>query len=38
LPPGTYTIEAWQEKFGTRTATVTAQANETKSVDLTYTP
>jgi len=38
LPPGTYTIEAWQEKFGTRTATVTVQANETKSVDLTYTP
>jgi hypothetical protein len=37
LPPGTYTIEAWHEKYGTRTATVTVQKNETKTVDLTYT-
>jgi len=38
LPPGTYTIEAWQEKYGTRTATVTVAGNETKTVDFTYTP
>jgi plastocyanin len=36
LPAGTYTIEAWQEKFGRRTATVTVQENETKTVDFTY--
>jgi hypothetical protein len=23
VPPGTYTVEAWHEKFGSRTATVT---------------
>jgi hypothetical protein len=37
LPPGTYTIEAWHERYGTRTATVTVPKNETKTVDLTYT-
>ena len=37
LPPGTYTIEAWHEKFGTQTATVTVQGNVTKTVDFTYT-
>lgn len=37
LPPGTYTIEAWHERYGTRTATVTVQDNETKNVDFTYT-
>ena len=26
LPPGTYTLEAWHEKFGTKTATVTVTA------------
>ena len=30
LPPGTYTIEAWHEKLGTRTQTVTIAAKETK--------
>jgi len=29
LPPGTYTIEAWHEKFGTQTATVTIAGTET---------
>jgi len=38
LPPGTYTIEAWQEEYGTRTATVTVQGDETTSVDFTYAP
>jgi hypothetical protein len=27
LPAGTYTLEAWHEKFGTKTATVTVGAN-----------
>jgi hypothetical protein len=37
LPPGTYTIEAWHEKYGTQTATVTVKDNETTSADFTYT-
>ncbi|HVH66882.1 MAG TPA: carboxypeptidase regulatory-like domain-containing protein [Gemmatimonadales bacterium] len=36
LPPGTYTIEAWHEKYGSRTATVTVTGTETKTVDFTY--
>jgi len=36
LPAGTYTIEAWHEKCGTRTATVTVQDGETKTVDFAY--
>ena len=36
LPPGTYTIEAWHEKYGTQTATVTVQDNETRTADFTY--
>jgi plastocyanin len=36
LPPGTYTIEAWHEKFGTRTATVTIAGTETKTANLTF--
>jgi plastocyanin len=38
LPPGTYTIEAWHEKLGTQTATVTVGAGETKTADLNFTP
>jgi hypothetical protein len=30
LPPGTYTVEAWHEKLGTQTQTVTIGAKETK--------
>jgi len=37
LPPGTYTIEAWHEKYGTQTATVTVKAAEAKTADLTFT-
>jgi|SRR5437016_5898193 len=37
LPPGTYTIEAWHEKYGTQTATVTVKAAEAKTADFTYT-
>ncbi len=36
LPPGTYTIEAWHEKFGTRTATVTIAGTETKTANITF--
>ena len=36
LPPGTYTIEAWHERYGTRDATVTVQGTETKTVDFNF--
>ena len=36
LPPGTYTIEAWHEKLGTQTQTVTIGAKESKDVDFTF--
>jgi len=36
LPPGTYTIDTWQEKLGTQEVKVTVAAGETKTVDVTY--
>jgi len=36
LPPGTYTIEAWHEKYGTQTATVTVQNNQSTTADFTF--
>jgi plastocyanin len=36
LPPGTYTIEAWHEKFGTQTATVTIAGTESKTANITF--
>ena len=36
LPPGTYTIEAWHEKYGVQTATVTVAGSETKTSDFTF--
>ncbi len=36
LPPGTYTIEAWHERYGTQTATVTVTGAETKTADFTF--
>jgi len=33
LPPGKYTITAWQEDFGSATQDVTISSNETKTVD-----
>lgn len=36
LPPGTYTIEAWHEKFGTQTATVTVAGTESKTANFTF--
>jgi len=35
VPPGTYTIEAWHEKLGATTQSVTVAAKETK--DITFT-
>lgn len=37
LPPGTYTLEAWHEKFGRQTATVTVGAKEAKTAAFTFT-
>jgi hypothetical protein len=37
LPAGTYTIEAWHEKYGTQDATVTVAAAGTKTADFTFT-
>jgi len=37
LPPGTYTIKAWHEKYGTQVATVTATAGGAKTQDFTFT-
>jgi hypothetical protein len=36
LPAGTYTIEAWHEKFGTQTQQVTVGATDSKSVPFTF--
>src|ERR1017187_1132849 len=33
VPPGNYTVEAIQEKFGRKTAQVTVAAHESKTVD-----
>jgi plastocyanin len=32
VPPGTYTMEAWHEKFGTQTATVTVTDHQAQTV------
>jgi hypothetical protein len=37
LPPGTYTIEAWQERFGAQDQTVTIGAKESKAIAFTFT-
>ena len=36
LPAGTYTIEAWHEKLGTQTQTVTVADNDKKEITLTF--
>jgi len=36
LPPGTYTITAWQEKLGTQTQKVTVGAGEAKAADFSF--
>ena len=37
VPPGTYTIDAWQERYGAVKKTVTVTAGGTATVDFTYT-
>lgn len=36
LPAGNYELEAWHEKFGTRTMSVTVGASDTKTADFTF--
>jgi hypothetical protein len=36
LPPGTYTIEAWHEKYEVMEQTITIGDNETKTLEFTY--
>jgi len=36
LPPGTYTIEAWQERYGVQDQTVTIGPKESKSISFTF--
>lgn len=36
VPPGTYTIEAWHETLGTRTAQVTLGTKDSKDVSITF--
>ncbi|HSL70260.1 MAG TPA: carboxypeptidase regulatory-like domain-containing protein, partial [Longimicrobiales bacterium] len=36
LPAGTYTVEAWHEKYGVQTQSVTVAANETKEVTFNF--
>ena len=36
LPPGTYTIEAWHEKYGTSDQTITVGAKESKTQDFSF--
>src|SRR6266851_6491439 len=36
LPAGTYVIEAWHEKYGSQTATVTVTGSETKTADFSF--
>jgi hypothetical protein len=36
LPPGTYEVEAWHEKLGTRTQTVTVSEKETKDISFAF--
>jgi plastocyanin len=38
LPAGTYEIEAWHEKLGKQTATVTVAESDTKTVDFKFSP
>ncbi len=36
VPPGTYVVEAWHERFGSRTANVTLGPKETQTVAFTF--
>jgi hypothetical protein len=36
LPPGTYTIAAWQEKLGTQRQTITIQPGQKAALDFKF--
>jgi plastocyanin len=36
VPPGTYTVEAWHEKFGRRTAQVRVEPRQTETASFTF--
>jgi plastocyanin len=36
LPPGSYTVEAWHEKFGVRSAKTTLAASQTQTLSFTF--
>jgi hypothetical protein len=36
LPPGKYTLTAWQERYGTKTAPVTVAENKPAEVSFAY--
>ncbi len=36
LPPGTYTLEAWHEKFGTQTQKITVGPKESRQINFTF--
>ena len=36
LPPGTYTLEAWHEKLGTKTVQVTVASGQTQAASFTF--
>ena len=38
LPPGTYEVEAWHEKFGVQTQSVTVTAGQPATVSFTFAP
>ena len=38
LPPGTYTLEAWHERFGTASQQVTVGAKEAKTLSFSFKP
>jgi len=38
LPPGTYTIEAWHERYGTTSQSVTVGAKEAKTISFSLKP
>jgi len=38
VPPGTYTVEAWHEKFGLRTTQVTVAPSQAQTASFTFTP
>jgi hypothetical protein len=36
VPPGTYTVEAWQERYGVQDQTVTIGAKESKTLSFEF--